>query len=485
MPSNIEIQEVKVSGVNATILALAKTMDSPSKGTITLFKEGNDWKIVNEDWNVELNFTNQNMEVPSNGEKPSVPKEIILKDPTKLPTPHVIIRGRDGMASSLSFSSNGKYLFTASYDDFSLCTWDLHEGKRKSFTKMSHRPGNMVLSKDGKSFLTSDVYHHIISWPCGDGVIGKPEPLMEEAGNYVALSPHGEWLATARYIQGPLIIWKTSSGVEVQKMKDTEKLRKSAFSSDNKLLAGTTGNTLHLWDTATWKSEDHVIPKVDPAADIGGIQFSSDGKYLGLSFMDSSIIIFDVPKRKVLHNFFVRNESAWDIQFSPNTEFFATAQQSGTIYLWNTKTGKQLGTLKHHKSNVRQLAFSADGMTLASTGEDKDIVLWRNGPMNKPFLIEEDDSEKEIKPIQEEPKPQIKSSPPSTPVKLDSKLFQVDGVMGDTITLNGNILVEVGKTFSFQHEAQVFTLKLLKIAEDHVEIQHGNEIISLPTNEVK
>ncbi|MEG4844216.1 AAA-like domain-containing protein, partial [Microcoleus sp. F10-C6] len=64
------------------------------------------------------------------------------------------------------------------------------------------------------------------------------------------------------------------------------------------------------------------------------------------------------------------------LAFSPDGLTLASASRDNTIKLWNLQSQKSIATLTGHSNSVNSLAFSPDGLTLASASSDKTIKLW-------------------------------------------------------------------------------------------------------------
>ena len=140
--------------------------------------------------------------------------------------------------------------------------------------------------------------------------------------------------------------------------------------------------------------------------------YSPDGKLLVVGFVDGSLMLWDVKSGKTIFGARHMNAPAWKVVYSQDSKFlliqradelevrlasngalvsrygmaefavspvgnlFALGDTEGNIQIREIDTGRKVISIKAHEDRIYSIAFSADGLYIASSGKDCDIKLW-------------------------------------------------------------------------------------------------------------
>lgn len=362
---------VALAGGSATpaLGPVAGLSSGGASGSVTLVKEGGNWKIDKEDWRQDLGGNPFQL----------LPARPFFAEGEATPR---LLKSFGGKSESqtragVAAVADGSTLVTIGYGDYTVSRWSVADGRELATVKMEHRPTALALTPDGSTAITTDAYGGVTFWPLTMDGFGTPARSGSVGQCHdIAISRDGRYLATASFDKS-VTIWDIAARREIARVVMPEPMRSVAFSPSGQLLAaGSAANTFTLWDLESGAGRTYTIPKVDAKSDVSGIAFSPDGKRLATTHMDSSITLWDVTTQKEVKNFFVSQSSSWSVRFSPDGGLFATATQGGGIHLWKSGTGDKLGVLQGQPSQPQGLAFSADGSLLFSAGEKGDIAVW-------------------------------------------------------------------------------------------------------------
>jgi WD40 repeat protein len=320
---------------------------------------------------------------------------------------------------AVSFAPDGRTLASVSRDG-SIKLWDVatgnlravSEGKKQAIAASKATSGDsagskgltstlgaiipvtdVAISPDGNLFVSRGLVG-INLWETSRGRSLDTLSAKNKQPNFlgaVAFSPDGRFFASVK-ADGVIFLWDASTWQEIRRWSPGRGggIQSIAFSPDGKTLAtGGMNKALKLWDVATGQELRSMI---DHDGRMTALAFSPDGRMIATGSLGSEvndgIRIWDAITGQLLHNIQGHGKHITAVVFSPNSRSLVssssvhyTAGYGGAGYrnikLWDASSGQELLTVNEAgKDSVNAVAFSPDGLVIASGSNEMVVKLW-------------------------------------------------------------------------------------------------------------
>jgi WD40 repeat protein len=282
-------------------------------------------------------------------------------------------RGHDGPVNNVAVSPDGR-LAAAACCDRTIRLWSLATRRQlRAFHGHTDSIYGIAFSSDNRTLFSGSGDGTIRVWDCGTG------QMLRQFGNdttySLALAHRVNTLLTTD-AQSRLVFWDAATGKRLREIPRMGSGWGIQVSADGRVMAAGDQDAVYALDPATGKE----IGRFGSAYQQFGL--SPDGRTLATQQMNERVVrLWNLATGKQ----FCSLPLDWSLDFAGSAPFvfspdgrLLAVHSKDTIQLWEVFTGKERRQFRGHRGRqgVLAFAFSPDGKTLLSGGDDTSVLIW-------------------------------------------------------------------------------------------------------------
>ncbi|KAH7105894.1 WD40 repeat-like protein [Auriculariales sp. MPI-PUGE-AT-0066] len=187
-------------------------------------------------------------------------------------------------------------------------------------------------------------------------------------------------LVTGSYDQ-EIRFWEAWSGATARIISKTSgevgQVNRLAISPDKRFLAAAMYKKIKIYDVNS-SSNTPLLTFEGHSNNVTALQFQNQGKWLVSGSEDQTIRVWDMRTRS-LHRTFDNEAPVNDVCIYPNQGELVSADQNGSVKLWDLNGGKQciLELSPGGEVAIRSVGIASDGTFLIAANNKGKVFVWR------------------------------------------------------------------------------------------------------------
>ncbi len=297
----------------------------------------------------------------------------------------VIQTGHYAAVMAVAYSPRGQFAATGS-NDKTIKLWDVNTGR-----EIRTYPGNtggsryLTFSQNGRLIASVDQDYSLKIWVVATSELIRTITIPGDDILSATFTPEEQIITGSE--ENHAVLWDIGTGKEIRRFTPVSRdiLMQNNFTypsaqtveispDGSRLLTGSNDRTAILFDYVTgnelmkYKGDDRSCTSCRIAA-----HFSSDGKRF-LTLYDS-VSVWEVESGQKIRVMDGRSDRDGGASFSPNGDYIVSSyNRNATIY--NSRTGKPVGTIENHLRDITDLKISPTGGYLLTGSEDRTAKIW-------------------------------------------------------------------------------------------------------------
>jgi WD40 repeat protein len=297
-----------------------------------------------------------------------------------------VLHGHTGVVSQLAFTADGRQLASVSQSgregdtgDGTVRIWEV--GRQASTSVLRGHTSYIypvVYSADGRWIASGSWDKTVRFW---DAATGECCAILPHPGavHTLAFSPNSAWLVSGCNPGELLNFWDVATArleKEIKRpgMGDVQAI---AVSPDGaRIAAASFGRSASILEAATG-AVVHPFVMARPVGSKQALAYSPDGRLLAGTGEDGTQVdIRDAQSHQRSARFVGHTGLVYSVAFSGDGLLLASASSDRTVRVWDVAKAECVVVLTGHTDEVFSAVFHPDGKRLASAGRDQAIWLW-------------------------------------------------------------------------------------------------------------